>query len=70
MTNKPRSCYGCIYYDHDFCKWFVINNKGKRKKIPKDVLSKGCKHQKPKYKQTSTSKLVAYVLKVFEGEII
>ena len=70
MEDKPRSCYGCIYYNRNFCIWFVKNKKGNKKSIPKDILMKGCKYHKHKYKQTSTNKLVAYVLETFKGEII
>tara|TARA_Y100000296_G_C4947162_1_gene144421 strand:+ start:137 stop:265 length:129 start_codon:yes stop_codon:yes gene_type:complete len=37
-----------------------------KKIIPNHILNKGCKF----YKETSTTKLVGYIIKVFEGEII
>ncbi len=35
-----------------------------------EMVMKGCSHQKPRYNQTNTTKIVAYIIKKFNGEII
>jgi len=70
QKKKPRSCYGCIHYSHGDCLWFERYRQQRKRRIPLEVLLKGCSHQESKYKQTSTTKIVAYILEKFDGEII
>ena len=70
QKKKPRSCYGCIHYSHGDCLWFERYNRQRKRHIPSDILLKGCSHHKYKHKQTSKTKIVAYILETFDGEII
>jgi len=66
MLNKSHSCYGCLLFDgRNSCNWFKP-----KKLIPQDILLKGCKYYNQKVKDVNTNKLVGYIIKVFEGELI
>ena len=66
MLNKSHSCYGCLLFDgRSSCKWFKP-----KKLIPQDILLKGCKYYDQKVKNVNPTKIVRYIIKVFEGEFI
>ena len=66
MRNEYHSCYGCSYFDgRNSCMWFE-----QRKLIPKHILSKGCKFYDQNDKDINTTKIVAYMIDKFDGEII
>ena len=68
MLNKSHrgSCYGCLLFDgRNSCDWFKP-----KKLIPKDILLKGCKFYDQKVKNIKTTKIVQYLIEVFEGEFI
>lgn len=62
MSNKSQSCYDCQYYDfRSDCMWF-----NPKRKIPKNVIDKGCKF----YKLDNKPKILKYIIDKFEGEIL
>ena len=66
MKSKPQSCYGCRLFDgRSNCLWF-----NPKKLIPLNIIDKGCKLYKSKHKNIKTTKLVRYIIKIFDGEII
>tara|TARA_R100000656_G_scaffold74078_1_gene55073 strand:+ start:517 stop:687 length:171 start_codon:yes stop_codon:yes gene_type:complete len=55
--------------------WFVEYKEVNAKKIPADMLDKGCKKIKPKIEgiecsNSNTTKIVAYIIERFKGEFI
>ena len=67
-----KSCYGC-YYEHDEnCYWFKLIGGSTQKKIPEDILNKGCS----KYENNASignqsgDKLTTKLINVFNGEIV
>ena len=67
-----KSCYGC-YYEYDKnCYWFKIIGGNAQKKIPEDILDKGCS----KYENNTSignqsgDELTTKLINVFNGEII
>ena len=75
IKSKSHSCYGCAYYSSGNCMWFVEHKEVNAKKIPADMLDKGCKKRKPKIEgiecnDLNTTKIVAYIIERFKGEFI
>ena len=64
------SCYGCVYFDWDnrYCEWFMKNNMGRSRKIPEDVIIKGCHHRNG-VSQEATG-MLKYLINKFDGEIM
>jgi len=55
--------------------WFVERKDDRAKKIPSDILMKGCKKIKPKIKgiecnDLNTTKIIVYIIERFKGEFI
>lgn len=60
---KSISCHHCYFYDGGSCLWFIKYGKEKEAKIiPETTINKGCKFY--------TTKLVRYIIDIFDGEII
>ena len=65
VESKHTSCYGCKLNKNNYCYWF-----NRPKIIPRDVINKGCKHREAKVNNINTTKIVGYIIDVFNGEII
>ena len=65
VESKHTSCYGCKLNKNNYCYWF-----DRPKVIPRDVINKGCKHREAKVNNINTTKIVGYIIDVFNGEII
>ena len=65
VESKHTSCYGCKLNKNNYCYWFT-----RPKIIPRDVINKGCKHREAKVNNINTTKIVGYIIDVFNGEII
>ena len=65
VKSKHTSCYGCKLNKNNYCYWF-----NRPKIIPRDVINKGCKHREAKVNNINTTKIVGYIIDVFNGEII
>jgi len=65
-----KSCLGCYYENDSVCYWFKLKSNSTPKKIPINIINKGC----DKYKNDNLEKLelglLDYLIKVFDGEII
>ena len=65
-----KSCLGCYYENEKVCYWFKLKVNSTPKKMPIDIINKGC----DKYENDSLGKLeselVDHVVKVFDGETI
>lgn len=70
LINKKETCYGCVYFveQRNRCNWFYTNGHGYSKRIPQELLDKGCKHRKGI--TVKANKLAQYIINKFEGEII
>jgi len=64
VKRKITSCRGCSLNIENECHWFE-----KPKLIPADTLKKGCKYRIARIKEINTTKLVAYIIEEFDGEI-
>ena len=64
-VSKITTCAGCLLYRERKCNWFYPP-----KSVPVDVVEKGCKFRKPKVKEIYTTKTVAYLIDLFDGELI
>jgi hypothetical protein len=64
VESKIKSCKGCSLYKDGYCHWF-----DRPKIIPSDVIDKGCKYRTPLYNEINTTKIVAYIIDKFDGEI-
>ena len=65
VESKHTSCYGCKLNKNNYCYWF-----NRPKIIPRDVINKGCKHREAKIDNMDTTKIVGYIIDIFNGEII
>ena len=72
LTILHKSCLGCYYENDSVCYWFKIKRDSAPKKIPKDVINKGC----DKYLNNVSigykagNKLTDRIINVFDGEIV
>ena len=65
IKSKHTSCYGCKLNRNDYCYWF-----DKPKKIPFNIINKGCKHRDPYYVEVKATSIVALIVNIFDGEFI
>ena len=65
LRSKIKTCFGCHYRTDNKCYWF-----DSPKVIPNEILYKGCKFRKDKFKNIYTTKLVLYIIDKFDGEVI
>ena len=65
IKSKHTSCYGCNLNRNDYCYWF-----DKPKKIPFNIINKGCKHRDPYYVEVKATSIVALIVNIFDGEFI
>ena len=67
-----KSCLGCYYENNSVCYWFKIKANSTPKKIPKDVINKGCN----KYLNNMSigykagNDLTTKIINTFNGEIV
>jgi len=52
-------------YKDRYCHWF-----DNPKIIPQSIIEKGCKYRLPLQNKISTTKTVAYIIDIFNGELI
>ena len=72
LSSKSHSCFGCNYYSHGSCLWFVKKaGYSKPKNIPMDIRLKGCsKRISNKFYEGEHEELVFKIIELFEGEFI
>jgi|TARA_R110000824_G_scaffold212337_1_gene398518 hypothetical protein len=65
VKSKHISCHGCKLNNNDYCYWF-----NKPKKIPLNIINKGCKHRDPYYVEVECSDIIASIINIFDGEFV
>ena len=65
VKSKHTSCHGCKLNRNDYCYWF-----DNPKKIPFNIINKGCKHRDPFYVEIEAPSIVASIIDIFDGEFI
>ena len=67
-----KSCLGCYYENNSVCYWFKIKANSTPKKIPKDVINKGCNKyfNNVSIGYKSDNRLTDGIINTFNGEII
>jgi len=65
VESKIKSCKGCSLNKNGYCHWF-----DRPRIIPLKTMSKGCKYRLPLHNKINTTKIVAYMIDKFDGEII
>ena len=65
VKSKHTSCHGCKLNRNDYCYWF-----DNPKKIPFNIINKGCKHRDPFYVEIEAPSIFASIIDIFDGEFI
>ena len=60
------NCWDCGMQQSGYCTWFK-----NRKKIPLDIVDKGCKHYRHRTeKDINTDNVISKIIDTFNGQII
>jgi len=65
VRSKHISCHGCKLNRNGYCYWF-----DRPKKIPFDIMNKGCKHRDASYDKVEASSIVGLIIDIFDGEFV
>ncbi len=65
QKHYKRNCTNCSFYEEGYCRYFELKRM-KRKKVPEDIIMKGCKY----YTDAELHPLLWLIVEKFKGEII
>ena len=71
MTKKSltkhykRNCTNCAYFEDGYC-WYFELKQMKKKKVPDNIILKGCKY----YSDEEPHPLLRLIVEKFKGELI
>ena len=63
-----RNCINCAYYQDNKCDWWFFYKKSDSKKIPNNIIYKGCRFWKNKADRFHP--LIKIIMQRFNGELI
>ena len=63
-----NNCINCAYYEDNKCDWWFFYKKVESKKIPNNIIDKGCRFWKDKADKFHP--LLKQVIQKFNGELI
>jgi len=66
-----KSCLGCYYENEKVCYWFKLKGNSTPKKIPNDVVDKGCgKYENDSGGEDVLTPVILAIINKFDAEII